>query len=138
LPIEATNRAIAIGQHKVKWIRSRHMAHSESLAGRIRDVLAPRRGIEEKKMFGGVGFLLFGNMLVGVWKHSLVARLGPEEGQRALMEAHVREFDITGRPMRGWVLVDSEGVAEDHQLKKWIERSWKFVTSLPAKAEKPK
>ena len=86
------------------------MAYSEGLAKRIRDALARRTGIEEKKMFGGVGFLLHGNMLVGVWKDSLIVRLGPEEGDEALKEPHVKEFDITGRPMRNWVLVGPEGV----------------------------
>ena len=72
------------------------MAFSEELAERIRQGLARRKGIEEKKMFGGVGFLLNGNMLVGVWKDSLIVRLGPEEGEEALKEPHVSEFNITG------------------------------------------
>ena len=81
------------------------MALSESLAARIRDALARKKGIEERKMFGGIGFLLNGNLLVGVWKESLVVRLGKEEGEEALKEPHVTEFDITRRPMRNWVLV---------------------------------
>jgi TfoX/Sxy family transcriptional regulator of competence genes len=109
------------------------MAFDESLAARIRDALARKKGVEEKKMFGGVGFLLHGNMLVGVWKDSLIARLGPDEGEAALREPHVREFDITGRAMKGWVLVEPEGVEEDDQLKDWIERALKFVKALPAK-----
>ncbi len=76
------------------------MAFSESLASRIRDALARKKNIEEKKMFGGVGFLLNGNMLVGVWKNSLIVRLGPDNYEDALMESHVREFDITGKPRR--------------------------------------
>jgi hypothetical protein len=72
------------------------MAFSEELAERIRQGLALRTGIEERKMFGGIGFLLNGNMLVGVWKDSLIVRLGPEEGDEALKEPHVKEFDITG------------------------------------------
>ena len=84
-------------------------------------------------MFGGVGFLLNGNMLVGVWKDSLIVRLGPEEDDEALKEPHVSEFDITGRAMKGWVLVAPEGVEEDDQLKDWIERATKFVKTLPAK-----
>ena len=75
------------------------MAFSESLAQRIRDALARKKNIEEKKMFGGVGFLLKGNMLVGVWKDSLIVRIGPEKGDEALKEPHVKEFDVTGRPM---------------------------------------
>ena len=69
-------------------------------------------------MFGGVGFLLNGNMLVGVWKDSLIVRLGPDQGEEALLEPHVKEFDITGRPMKGWVLVEPEGVEDDDQLKR--------------------
>ena len=109
------------------------MAFDESLASSIRDTLARRKGVEEKKMFGGVGFLLHGNMLVGVWKDSLIARLGPDEGDLALLEPHVKEFDITGRAMKGWVLVEPEGVEDDDQLKSWIEQALKFVTALPKK-----
>jgi hypothetical protein len=109
------------------------MAFDESLAARIRDALARKRGVEEKRMFGGAGFLLKGNMLVGVWKHSLVVRLDPNVGDEALMEPHVRKFDITGKPMKGWVLVAPEGVEHDDQLKGWIERALKYVKTLPAK-----
>ena len=109
------------------------MAFDESLASRIRQHLARRKSVEEKKMFGGVGFLLHGNMLVGVWKDSLIARLGPDEGDLALLEPHVKEFDITGRAMKGWVLVAPEGVEGDEQLDGWIERATKFVKTLPAK-----
>lgn len=109
------------------------MAFSESLANRTRDALARIRGISEKKMFGGVGFLLNGNLLVGVWKHSLIVRLGPEEGKVAMLEPHVKEFDITGRPMNGWVMIEAEGIDDDGQLKAWIERALKFVEALPAK-----
>src|SRR5256885_5536147 len=84
-------------------------------------------------MFGGVGFLLNGNLLVGVWKESLIARLGPDEGDEALKEPHVREFDITGRAMKGWVLVEPEGVEDDEQLSGWIHRAVKFVRTLAAK-----
>jgi TfoX/Sxy family transcriptional regulator of competence genes len=109
------------------------MAFDEALAGRIRQRLARRKNVEEKKMFGGIGFLLNGNLLVGVWKESLVVRLGKEEGEEALKEPHVKEFDITGRPMRNWVLVESEGVEDDEQLSAWIQRAMKFVGTLPAK-----
>jgi TfoX/Sxy family transcriptional regulator of competence genes len=109
------------------------MAFDESLAARIRQHLARRKNVQEKKMFGGVGFLLNGNMLVGVWKDSLIVRLGPDNHDDALLEPHVREFDITGRAMKGWVLVEPEGVEDDDQLKGWIERATKFVRALPAK-----
>jgi TfoX/Sxy family transcriptional regulator of competence genes len=109
------------------------MAFSETLAERIRQRLVRRKNVEEKKMFGGVGFLLLGNMLVGVWKNSLIVRLGPEEGDEALKEPHIKEFDITGRAMKGWVLVEPEGVEDDAKLADWIQRAVKFVGELPAK-----
>ena len=109
------------------------MAFDESLAARIRDALARKKGVVEKKMFGGIGFLLHGNMLVGVWKNSLIVRLGPDGYDDALLELHVKEFDITGRPMKGWVLVEPEGVEEEEELKAWIQMAVKFVGKLPAK-----
>ena len=109
------------------------MAFDESLAGGIRDVLARKLNIEEKKMFGGVGFLLNGNTLVGVWKDSLIVRIGPDAFEEALLEPHVKEFDITGRPMKGWIMVEPEGVEDENKLKNWIERANKFVETLPKK-----
>ena len=109
------------------------MPFDGDLAARIRERLDRRKGVEEKRMFGGVGFLLNGNLLVGVWKDSLVARLGPDEGEAALLEPHVRPFDVTGRPMTGWVLVGPEGVEDDDQLSGWIGRATAFVETLPAK-----
>ena len=108
------------------------MAFDEALAGRIRRWLARRKNVEERRMFGGIGFLLNGNLLVGVWKDSLIVRLGPDGGEEALREPHVREFDITGRPMKGWVLVGPVGVEDDEQLTDWIERTMRFVRTLPA------
>jgi hypothetical protein len=109
------------------------MAFKEEPAERIHQGLARRKGIEEKKMFSGIGFLLNGNLLLGVRKDSLLVRLGPEEGAEALKEAHVSEFNITGRSMRGWVLVAPEGVENDDQLSGWLQRAVKFVGKLPAK-----
>ena len=109
------------------------MPFDENLAARIRDALARRRNVEEKKMFGCVCFFINGNALVGVWKDRLIARLGPDEGEAALLEPNVRVFDITGRPMRKWVAVEPEGVEDDDQLKDWIERAAKFVKTLPKK-----
>lgn len=109
------------------------MAYDESLAERIRHTLARKKGIEEKKMFGGLCFLLHGNMLVGVWKNSFIARLGPEHGEEALLEPHVKKMDITGKPMKGWIMVEPEGVAEDAAVKEWVQRAVKFVGKLPAK-----
>jgi TfoX/Sxy family transcriptional regulator of competence genes len=109
------------------------MAYSESLAERIRRAFGRRRGIEEKKMFGGIGFLRGRNMLVGVWQSSLLARLGPEQTLKALREEHVSEFVMKGRASKGWVLVAPEGVEHDEQLGEWIRRAEEFVATLPNK-----
>jgi TfoX/Sxy family transcriptional regulator of competence genes len=109
------------------------MAFSEPLAARIRDALFRKKGVVEKKMFGGIVFLHHGKILVGVRKDSLIVRLGPEEGEEALLEPHVKEFPNTSRPMKGWVLVAPEGVEDDDQLSTWIERAAKYVRALPAK-----
>jgi hypothetical protein len=84
-------------------------------------------------MFGGLGFLLRGHLCVGVWKSSLVARLGAEQGEQALQEPHVRAFDITGRAMTGWVLVEPQGVADDDRLGEWVRRAARFIGTLPAR-----
>ena len=109
------------------------MAFSKSLVERIRHVVARRRGMSEKKMFGGVCFLLNGNILVGVWKDSLIARVGKDVYEAALLEEHVREFDITGRAMKGWVMVEPDGIDSDHQLAHWIDLAVEFVRTLPEK-----
>ena len=109
------------------------MAYSRSLAERIRRALDRRKDFQEKKMFGGVAFLLNGNMCVGVWKTSLIVRLGAQQGDNALRQPHVKEFDITGRAMKGWVLVAPEGIDDDVQLRDWIQRAVTFVGTLPAK-----
>ena len=109
------------------------MAASKLLVERIRHLLSQRRGITEKKMFGGVCFLLNGNMLVAVWNDSLIARLGVEQAEIALTEPDVREMDLTGRPMKGWIIVEPDGIDSDQQLTRWIDLSMTFVRTLPAK-----
>jgi TfoX/Sxy family transcriptional regulator of competence genes len=103
------------------------------LADRIKKALARKKGIETRKMFGGMAFLLNGNLLVGAWKNALIARIGPEQGELALLESHVKPFDITGKPMKNWVMVDQKGIATDEQLDDWIGRSFAFVRTLPKK-----
>jgi hypothetical protein len=109
------------------------MPYSKQLAERIRTALGRRAGLVEKRMFGGVCFLLRGNMLVGVWEQSLIARLGPVDAARALAEPNVREFDVTGRPMRGWVMIEPDGLDRDADLAQWLARAEAFVETLPAK-----
>ena len=111
------------------------MAYDETLAARIRQRLARRKNVQEKKMFGGIGFLLNGNLLVGVWKESLVVRLGETEGEDVLLEPHVKEFDITGQAMKGWVLVEPEGVEDDDQSKDWIRAGREVHWETPGEGE---
>ena len=109
------------------------MAFDENLAARIRTALGRKRGIEDKTLFGCFCLLLNGNVLVGVWKNSLIVRLGNEQGEDALLEPHVRPFDITGKAMKGWVVVAPDGIEDDGQLKGWIQRAVKFVGKMAGK-----
>jgi hypothetical protein len=109
------------------------MAFDETLAARVRALLAGTEGVAEKRMFGGVAFLLDGNMCCGVHGDDLIVRLAPERAAEALAEANVRVFDLTGRPMKGWVLVAPGGVASDEGLRSWVGRGVEFAGSLPAK-----
>jgi hypothetical protein len=84
-------------------------------------------------MFGALGFLMNGNLCVGVWKSSLIVRLGPDRAEAALEEPHVVEFDVTGRPMRGWIVVEADGLETDDQLSVWVQRAVRFVEGLPCK-----
>jgi TfoX/Sxy family transcriptional regulator of competence genes len=109
------------------------MAYDEQLADRVRSHLAGRADLTERKMFGGIGFLLSGNMATGVNGDDLIVRLDPEEGERALDEPGARIFDMTGRPMTGWLLIAPEATASDDRLRAWIDRGAAFAESLPAK-----
>ena len=109
------------------------MAYDEALAERVRAVFAERAGLSEMKMFGGIGFLLAGNVCVGVMKDELIVRLSAEQADAALDEKHTREFDFTGRPMTGWVMVAPSGTATEEELERWIERAVAFVSLLPPK-----
>jgi hypothetical protein len=108
-------------------------AYDEGLAQRIRELIQDRLGFEEKKVFGGVGFMLRGNMACGVHNDSLVVRLEPERNDEVLSRPHVRSFDITGRPIRGWVMVEPAGCEEDEQLQGWVQQGVDFALTLPAK-----
>lgn len=112
------------------------MSYDEGLAERLREALQSRRGISEKKMFGGLAFMSRGYMLVGITGDILMARIGPEYYQQALSRPHVRVMDFTGKPMKGYVFVDPPGFESDSDLSDWVQRCHRFVQSLPPK--KPK
>lgn len=109
------------------------MAFSEPLADRIREVLAPRDAVTERKMFGGIAFMVGGNMAVGVIGEDLMVRLDPADAERALGEEHVRPMDFTGRPMKGMVYVAPEGTEADADLAEWVDAGADFAASLPPK-----
>ena len=108
------------------------MAFYDALAERVRDRLRDAVGVSEKKMFGGLAFLTYGNMTVGVHGDDLIARIDPDATDAALAEPGVRPFDITGRPMRGWVLVAGEAL-DDSVLRRWIGQAGAYVACLPPK-----
>ena len=109
------------------------MAYDEMLGIRIRAALGAQPGLVEKKMFGGIGFLLNGNMACGVHKDYLIMRVGPEKHAAAMARPHTRPFNITGHPMTGWVMVEPQGCATEQALKTWLEEGLAFTRSLPEK-----
>jgi TfoX/Sxy family transcriptional regulator of competence genes len=109
------------------------MAFDEGLAQRIREALAAERGVSEKRMFGGIAFLLNGNMAVGVVKDSLMVRVGPDNYETLVAESNAREMDFTGKPMKGFVYVGAEGLATDADLARWVGYGLSFARSLPRK-----
>ncbi|MGB5809448.1 MAG: TfoX/Sxy family protein [Polyangiales bacterium] len=109
------------------------MAYDEALADRVRGVLARRRGVSEKKMFGGLSFLVNGHMACGVVKDDLMVRVGPDAYDAALEKKGSRAMDFTGRPMKGMVFVDPSGTKRAATLKSWIEQGLAHARSLPPK-----
>lgn len=109
------------------------MAFDEKLAGRIRAIFTGRKDASEKKMFGGIAFMLNGNMCCGVINDLLMARVGADRYEAALSLPHTRPMDFTGKPMKGYVYVEPEGYRQDVDLKIWIDRCVDFVSTLPGK-----
>jgi TfoX N-terminal domain len=109
------------------------MAFDEALAARIRKRVGKRAGLTEKQMFGGLAFLLNGNMCVGIHGNEMIVRLDPGDTDDALKDRHVRLFDLTGRPMKGWILVAPAGLRAPAALGRWIEVGLEYAASLPKK-----
>src|SRR5215217_7355770 len=111
------------------------MAYDEALADRIRDVLAPRPELSERKMFGGIAFMLAGNMAVGIVGEDLMVRLDVADAERALAEPHTRPMDFTGKPMKNMVYVGPQGTERDEDLAAWVEAGADYASSLPPKTK---
>jgi TfoX N-terminal domain len=109
------------------------MAYDEGLAQRVRELLESEPDFQEKRMFGGLCFLLRGNMVCGIIKDDLIVRVGAEHYEDALKRPHTRKFDITGKPLKGWVMVSWEGHEADADLSAWIGQGVHHALSLPPK-----
>jgi TfoX/Sxy family transcriptional regulator of competence genes len=109
------------------------VAFDEGLAERVRDLVRAKAGFSERKMFGGLCFLLDGNMSFGIVESELMVRVGPDAYTAALALPHAREMDFTGRAMRGMVFVSEDGISEDDDLEGWLQRGIVFAQSLRAK-----
>jgi len=109
------------------------MAFDEALARRVRKALAGTPDVVEKKIFGGVAFMVRGNMCCGVIGDRLMVRVGPKEYETALSRPHAKPMDFAGRPMKGFVFVEPDGFASDGELRGWIAQAMEFVLTLPAK-----
>jgi TfoX/Sxy family transcriptional regulator of competence genes len=109
------------------------MAYDEGLAARVRDILDGVAGLAEKRMFGGLAFMVGGNMCCGVVGDELMVRVGPDAHDDALTQAHARPMDFTGRPMKGMVYVAPAGLKTAKALSAWVKRGLTFARSLPKK-----
>ena len=109
------------------------MAYDEGLAERVRAVLDSRSDVDERKMFGGIAYLVAGNMACGVMGEDLMVRMAPEDAAALESETGARRFDMGGRPMKGWLLVAPEVTADDGDLERWVRRGEAFAATLPPK-----
>lgn len=109
------------------------MPFDQELANRVGAEFEHTPNAVEKKLFGCVGWMLNGHVCVGVWGHRLIARIGADNAGAALRDPNVREFDITGKPMTGWVAVEPAGCATDDELRDWVRQCVEFVRTLPSK-----
>lgn len=109
------------------------MAYDENLAAGVRAALAEQEGLVERKMFGGVGFMLRGNMCCGIQKSDLILRLGSDKSVEALHDPRMRPFDTTGRPMKGWAVINADALEDETELSLWVQKSADFALTLPPK-----
>ena len=109
------------------------MPYNKEIDDRITKIVRRWKNTDAKKMFGGVCHLLNGNMVCGVYKDYLILRMGEKAAAQALQQSHTRPFDITGKPMKGWVMVDGKGFKTEENLKTWLNKAKTFVKTLPPK-----
>ncbi|MDP2647002.1 MAG: TfoX/Sxy family protein [Desulfobacterales bacterium] len=109
------------------------MAYDEGLAQRVRELMEEISGFSEKKMFGGICFLINGNMACGILDYDVIVRVGPENHEASLEKPNTHVFDFTGRPMKGWVVVSQGGHESDKNLFCWVKKGMDYAMSLPEK-----
>ena len=109
------------------------MSYDDAVAKRVRKVLAQRRNVAERRMFGGLTFMVGGHMACGIIGDELMVRVGPDAYPEALADRHAREMDFTGTPLKGFVFVAPKGFATDDALRAWVDRAVEFVKTLPVK-----
>jgi TfoX/Sxy family transcriptional regulator of competence genes len=109
------------------------MSYDKGLAQRVREILEEEPGFDEKKMFGGICFLLFGNMVCGIIKDDLIVRVGAANYNEALRMPQTKKFDLTGKALTGWVMVLPEALDSDEELNDWVQKAVTFVRTLPHK-----
>jgi hypothetical protein len=109
------------------------MAYDKGLAQRVREILEDEPGYDERLMFGGLCFILFGNMVCGIIAEDLIVRVGMDNYAEMLKMPHTKKFDLTGKALKGWVMVLSEALDSDEELNNWVQRAVSFVRTLPPK-----
>jgi TfoX/Sxy family transcriptional regulator of competence genes len=114
------------------------MPYSTTLEDKIEDIIHQGDTIEKKKMFGGICYLINGNMCFGIWKDYLIVRMGLDLAAEKLKQDHVRQFDITGKPMKGWVMIEKGSWNKRDELTGWLDIGRSFALSLPKKSPKRK
>ena len=109
------------------------MPENKVLVERIRSVLANQKGIVEKKMFGGISFMLNGNLACGVLGDEMIVRVGPDGYEDAMLQPNTRTFDFSGKAMKGWITVKAEGCTKDSDIRAWVRRGTEYAATLPPK-----
>ncbi|HMB69546.1 MAG TPA: TfoX/Sxy family protein [bacterium] len=109
------------------------MSYDQGVVDRVRKALSKRRNVAERRMFGGLTFMVGGHMTCGVVGDELMVRVGPDAYAEALKDRHAREMDFTGTPLKGFVFVESKGFATEEALREWLDRAVEFVKTLPVK-----
>jgi TfoX/Sxy family transcriptional regulator of competence genes len=109
------------------------MVYNERMDSKLNEIVSKWKNITYKKMFGGIGYLLNGNMVTGIYKDYYILRLGQKQANTALKILKVKVMDITGRPMKGWIMAEEDAFSDNEVLQEWLHKAKQFVEKLPKK-----